>query len=131
MAFRKLLRKYSEKAKNAYESGGVALLLARAFRKARRNIFSGNNAIWFARNLSLPIEDSRPKIPLEIDSDFSKTVEWMKSNVYFDEGEEREVRTAIKSLSPAGQHLFMILTFYPIIEVWVSLNILSMRECVF
>jgi len=91
-----IIRVYSSKVKKAYKSGGVSLLLKRSFRKTSQTIFRTNNAYWYAKDLTLPIPDIEPKIPAEIDWDFSNTVEWIKTNTVFSYAEEREIETAIK-----------------------------------
>ncbi len=73
------VREYLPKIRKAYESEGIPLLLVRIFRRIRYAVFQTNNALWFSRNLSYPILEIQPRVPLEVDWDFSRTLEWLRT----------------------------------------------------
>jgi ribosomal protein S18 acetylase RimI-like enzyme len=93
---RGMTREYSSKVKNAYQSGGLSLLLGRALKKTRHAIFRTNHASWYARDLNRPFEDLPAKIPIEIEWDFSKTLEWMKANSDAVDVIPKELETAVR-----------------------------------
>jgi ribosomal protein S18 acetylase RimI-like enzyme len=100
MEVRNIIREYSSKVKAAYRTGGVSLLLMRTRRKILSS-FQTNNACWFVRDLSYPILEIQPRIPVEVDWNLYKTLEWLRTqtvdvSISGYSYEPREIDTAIK-----------------------------------
>jgi ribosomal protein S18 acetylase RimI-like enzyme len=97
-----IVGEYSSKVRKAYESGGIPLLLVRTLKKTCYTVFQTNNALWFERDLSYPIADIQPRVPVEVDWSPSETLEWLKKRtirgipLIFSDKRRREIDIGMK-----------------------------------
>jgi len=88
--------RYFAKVKNAYQSGGITLLLGRSSKKLRHSIFRTNHAIWYSRDLTRPVPDIKARIPITIEWDSPTTWDWMKANSDTVDVIEQELDAAVR-----------------------------------
>jgi RimJ/RimL family protein N-acetyltransferase len=72
--------KTTKKIKDIYRKHGFKLLLIRGFKKLANYLFQTNSAIWFEKDLSLPLIDITPKLAVEahlLSKD--ETIDWLKT----------------------------------------------------
>jgi len=69
------------KVLNIYKEEGWLVVVGRGLKKIIHLLFETNSAFWFKRDLSLPLPEITPKIPVEINL-FSKdeTLDWLRNN---------------------------------------------------
>jgi RimJ/RimL family protein N-acetyltransferase len=89
-------------AKELYGEYGVTVTVLRAMRKMMRWVFDTNSAYWLERDLSVPIPEVKPRIPVEINL-FAKeeTIEWFKKQKEKWIYNRHEIETAKKA-----RHIF-------------------------